>query len=155
MRNGMQRSARMGSGSRRSFELARQRRTLRAGVNALYRRFKAAGDSADGASGIGLNGSLRAGGLVEILLRMRVKDKHVLDLGAGDGRVLLAALLAGAGKASGYELPANWPHEYVFQAVCQGQRVPTEVHPRAARRRWLPRHSPTKRRTVPDHADLP
>jgi hypothetical protein len=101
----------MGSGSRRSFELARQRRTLRAGVNALYRRFKAAGDSADGASGIGLNGSLRAGGLVDILLRMRVKDMHVLDLGAGDGRVLLAALLAGAGKASGYELVRHSPHK--------------------------------------------
>jgi hypothetical protein len=151
------RSARMGSGSeRRLLENARQQRTVTDSVNALYRRFKKATNGADGATGTGVNGSLRANGLVKILLRMRVKDKNVLDLGAGDGRVLLAAWLAGAERASGYELPANWAHACVFRAVCRMQRVPTEVHPHAARRRWLPRHNPTNRRTEPhDHADLP
>lgn len=146
----------MASGSQRSSGLARQQRAVANDVNALYRLFKHATNGADGATGAGVNGSIRADGLVKILLRMRVKDKHVLDLGAGEGRVLLAAWLAGANRASGYELPANVPYARVFQAVCQEQRVPSEVHPHAARRRCLPRHSPTNRRTVRhDHADLP
>ena len=156
MRSGMQRCARMGSGSRRSVELARQQRAVTKKVNAVYRRFKQATNGADGATGIGVNGSVRADGLVRILLRMRVQDKHVLDLGAGEGRALLAAWLAGAARASGYELPANRPYSWVFEAVCRNEQVPTEVQPHAACRRWLPRHSPTNRRTVPhDHADLP
>ena len=129
----------MGSGSERSFELARQQRTVTDRVNKMYRRIKQLTNGADGSTGAGLNGSLTADGLVRILLRMGVKEKTVIDLGAGDGRVVLAAWLAGADRASGYELPANWPHEYVFQAVCREEQVPTEVHPHAARRRWLPR----------------
>jgi hypothetical protein len=157
MRNRMPPFACMGSGSEsRLREKARQQRTVADSVNALYRCYRKLTNGADGATGTGLNGSLRAKGLVSILLRMGVKDKTVVDLGAGDGRVLLAAWLAGAERASGYELPANRTHAYVFRAVCQRQRVPTEVHPHAARRRWLLRHNPTNRRTVPhDHADLP
>ena len=50
--NGMQRCARMGSGSRRSVELARQQRAVTKKVNAVYRRFKQATNGADGATGL-------------------------------------------------------------------------------------------------------
>ena len=98
----------MASGSQRSSGLARQQRAVANDVNALYRLFKHATHGADGATGAGVNGSIRADGLVKILLRMRVKDKHVLDLGAGEGRVLLAAWLAGCGSvASGWITPVS------------------------------------------------
>ena len=41
----------------------------------------------------------------------------VVDFGAGDGRMLLAAIAAGASKAIGYELPGNASRKYLFDAV--------------------------------------
>ena len=58
--------------------------TLR--VNELYRLFRKASGGADGGTGMGLNGSTRATGLVKTLRLLGVKDKVVIDLGAGDGR---------------------------------------------------------------------
>lgn len=40
-----------------------------------------------------------------------------LDLGAGDGRVVIAASLCGATCAEGYELPANVASKFPFDAV--------------------------------------
>lgn len=127
MRTCVRQHARMYSGSKRNLERARQRlqlrRTLMDSVSKLYRIYRRATDGADGATGTGLNGSIRPTGLVDILLRMGVKDEDFADLGAGDGKPVLAALLAGARSAIGYELPVNAGHEHVFNAVCKLQRV--------------------------------
>ena len=127
MRTCVRQCARMGSGSDRNLQRARQRlqlrRTVTHSVNKLYRVYRRATDGADGATGTGLNGSIRPNGLVDILLRMGVDGENFTDLGAGDGRPVLAALLAGATSAIGYELPVNAGHEYVFKAVCKLQRV--------------------------------
>ena len=40
-----------------------------------------------------------------------------MDLGAGEGRVMVSAVKCGAYSAVGYELPANLAHRYVFDAV--------------------------------------
>ena len=48
---------------------------------------------------------------------MKIVGKKVVDLGAGDGRVLAAALVLGAKSAVGYELPGNIAQKFVFDAV--------------------------------------
>ena len=85
-------------------------------VGDIYRHFKRCAGGADGAV-VGLNGSIRATCLVRMLRALQVNGREVVDFGAGDGRVLLAALSGGASKASGYELPENEAHRFVFDAV--------------------------------------
>jgi len=48
---------------------------------------------------------------------MKIVGKRVVDLGAGDGRVLAAALVLGAQSAVGFELPGNNAQKFVFDAV--------------------------------------
>ena len=40
-----------------------------------------------------------------------------VDMGAGDGRVLVSVLAAGASSAVGYELPGNNAQKFVFNGV--------------------------------------
>jgi predicted nicotinamide N-methyase len=47
----------------------------------------------------------------------KIVGKRVVDLGAGDGRVLAAALVLGAQSAVGYQLPGNIAQKLVFDAV--------------------------------------
>ena len=59
---------------------------------------------------------------------------HFVDLGAGEGRVLVSAVACGAGSAIGYELIQNKAHKYVFDAVLSRvQRVKSLI-----RANWLP-----------------
>lgn len=48
---------------------------------------------------------------------MKIVGKKFVDLGAGDGRVLAAALVLGAKSAVGYELPDNIAQKFVLDAV--------------------------------------
>jgi len=48
---------------------------------------------------------------------MKIVGKRVVDLGAGEGRVLAAALALGALSAVGYELPGNSAQQFVLDAV--------------------------------------
>ncbi len=64
-----------------------------------------------------MNGSIRAACLVRMLHALNIKGREVVDFGAGDGRVLFAAIAGGASKAIGFELPENKAHKFVFDAV--------------------------------------
>ena len=48
---------------------------------------------------------------------MGLRGKNLVDLGAGEGRVLASAMKCGANSVVGYELPANSAHKYVYDAV--------------------------------------
>ena len=48
---------------------------------------------------------------------MKIVGKRVVDLGAGEGRVLAAALALGARSAVGYDLPGNAAQKFVLDAV--------------------------------------
>ena len=91
---------------------------LCARVNSIYQHFKRCSGGADGGV-VGMNGSVRATCLVRALQALRVQGKELVDFGAGDGRVLLAAIASGASKAAGYELPDNSAHQFVFDAVVE------------------------------------
>lgn len=66
---------------------------------------------------MGSYGTLSSGSAVRVLTAMRLEDTAFVDLGAGDGRMLLAAASMGASSALGYELPENKGHLYVFDAM--------------------------------------
>lgn len=85
-------------------------------IGEIYRQYKKSAGGADGGV-VGLNGSIRATCLVRMLRALNIDGREILDFGAGDGRVLLAAIATGASKASGYELPENSAHRFVFNAV--------------------------------------
>ncbi len=85
-------------------------------VGVIYRHFKRCSGGADGGV-VGTNGSIRAACLVRMLRALKIKGREIVDFGAGDGRVLHAAMAAGATNANGYELPANKAHKFVFDAV--------------------------------------
>ena len=48
---------------------------------------------------------------------MKIVGRKVVDLGAGEGRVLAAAHVLGALSAVGYELPGNKAQKFVLDAV--------------------------------------
>jgi len=75
-------------------------------VGRIFRIYKKITGGADG-SVAGLNGSIRPLDLVRILGALEIQGREFIDFGAGDGRVLLSAILGSAKKASGYELPVN------------------------------------------------
>ena len=75
-------------------------------VGRIFRIYKKITGGADG-SVAGLNGSIRPLDLVRILGALEIQGREFIDFGAGDGRVLLSAILGSATKASGYELPVN------------------------------------------------
>ena len=102
----------------------------------IYRRFKTCAGGADGGV-VGLNGSIRATCLFHLLRALDICGREVLDFGAGDGRVLLAAMAVGASKASGYELPENKAHRFVFDAVRKTLAdSETDASPSASRVAW-------------------
>ena len=65
----------------------------------------------------GFNGSIRPNPLAKILRALSVKEKEMVDFGAGSGRVLFSAVALGASRAYGYELPVNKGMKYVFDAA--------------------------------------
>ena len=85
-------------------------------VGRIFRTFKRISGGADG-NVAGLNGSIRPLGLVRILGEMEIQGREFIHFGAGDGRVLLSAIIGSAAKASGYELPENKAHRTIFNAV--------------------------------------
>ena len=85
-------------------------------IQRVYNVYKKLTGGADGGV-MGVNGSLTSGKLTMVLKMAGVKGKHFIDMGAGDGRVILAAKLLGAIISEGYELPGNRAHQGVFEAV--------------------------------------
>ena len=83
-------------------------------IHALFKT--ASGGGAEGGSE-GFTGSVRAMGYKRIFKHLGIDGNMVVDLGAGDGRMLMAAIAGGASKALGYELPGNASRKCVFDAV--------------------------------------
>ena len=85
-------------------------------IRRVYSYFRKAADGCDGKA-FGFGGSLSPKSLSAILCTMKIVGKRVVDLGAGEGRVLAAALALGALSAVGYELPGNSAQQFVLDAV--------------------------------------
>ena len=83
----------------------------------MYSHFRRASDGCDGATGFGFNGCLNVTSLFLIFQLIGLRGKRLVDLGAGEGRVLASAMKYGADWVVGYELPANSAHKYVYHAV--------------------------------------
>ena len=82
----------------------------------MYRLFEKASGGADGGV-FGLNGSINPFSLCTVLKEMGIDGRNVVDFGAGQGKVLLAAMLLGASGSFGVEHPQNTVHQMVFNAV--------------------------------------
>jgi hypothetical protein len=68
----------------------------------------------------GVDGSLNGRSVMNVLQALRAKGRTVLDIGAGDGRFMVAALAGGkARKVLGYELPVNCLQKDIFGSVLQ------------------------------------
>ena len=81
---------------------------------------RATGGGITGSSGEGLAGSITANGIHDIFQKANITGKHVLDLGAGDGRVLFQALAYGSASATGVELPVNaGTQQYIVSATAE------------------------------------
>ena len=85
-------------------------------VGRIFREYKRITGGADG-SVTGLNGSIRPLDLVRILGALEIQGREFIDFGAGDGRVLVSAIVGSATKATGYELPENRAHGTILSAV--------------------------------------
>ena len=87
-------------------------------IRIIYRRYKKISDGCDGKLYIGFGGSLSPQSLDQLFQAMNVYGCRFVDMGAGDGRVLVAVLAAGgASSAVGYELPENAAQKFVFNGV--------------------------------------
>ena len=92
-------------------------RKAREPIDMIHSLFKTvSGGGAEGDSE-GLSGSVRAKAYRMIFGYLGVNGNMVVDCGAGDGRMLLAAIAGGASKAIGYELPGNASRKCLFDAV--------------------------------------
>ncbi len=87
----------------------------------IYRLFKKVSDGCDGKS-VGFGGSLSPASLVRLFPLVDLYGIRMVDMGAGDGRFLVAAMAYGAGSAIGFELPGNLPQKLIFDVVTS--RVP-------------------------------
>lgn len=67
----------------------------------------------------GFGGSLRPGSIRRVLDALQVEGCTFVDVGYGDGRVLLQALALGASKAVGFELPGNSGRELFVKTLAQ------------------------------------
>jgi hypothetical protein len=86
-------------------------------IRLIYRRYKKISDGCDGKC-VGFGGSLSPRSLDHLFQAMNVFGCRFVDMGAGDGRVLVAVLAAGgACSAVGYELPENAAQKFVYTGV--------------------------------------
>ena len=86
-------------------------------IRLIYRRYKKISDRCDGKY-IGFGESLSPKSLDQLFRAMNVYGCRFVDMGAGDGRVLVAVLAAGgACSAVGYQLPENAAQKFVFYGV--------------------------------------
>ncbi len=74
---------------------------------------------ADNAHGgiTGVHGSVNPRAVAAIFRAMDIFGSNFVDAGAGNGVVMACAIAVGAGKATGYELPENDAHRFIFAAL--------------------------------------
>ena len=86
-------------------------------IRRVYAHFRKASDGCDGSTGFGFYGFLNVRSLFHIFQALGVRERKLVDLGAGDGKVLASAMRCNARSVVGYELPSNSAHKYIFDAV--------------------------------------
>ena len=82
----------------------------------VVRLFKTVSDGTH-ANTRGFHGSLTALSLKEVLNEVDIYGRNFVDIGFGTSVVLAAALVSGASKAHGFELPENQANKYIFEAA--------------------------------------
>ena len=82
----------------------------------IYRRFRKNSDNSHG-NVKGVSGSLTPDSLYKVLTVADVNETNVVDIGAGDGKPLAAAMAYGASSAHGFELPENQANAFIFKAA--------------------------------------
>ena len=85
-------------------------------IKKVYSLFKKISDGAHGNTS-GFHGSLTPHSMWKIFQEIDVFGSSFADIGAGNGILLYAALINGAGDAHGYELPENKANRYIFKAA--------------------------------------
>lgn len=83
----------------------------------VYANFRKVSNGCDGSTGFGFFGFLNVRSLFLIFQALGVRGRKLVDLGAGDGKVLASAMRCNARSVVGYELPANSAHKYIYDAV--------------------------------------
>ena len=86
-------------------------------IRRVYAHFRKASDGCDGSTGFGFYGFLNVRSLFLIFQALGVRGRKLVDLGAGDGKVLASAMRCNARSVVGYELPSNSAHKYIYDAV--------------------------------------
>ena len=72
----------------------------------------------------GFGESVRPMSIARILRAMPVRGNGLVDFGAGLGRVVISAILEGASRSYGYELPANEGMKTLFDSVVAASSFP-------------------------------
>ena len=85
--------------------------------NAIFRLFRSASGGGADSGVIGVNGSVNSSSARAILHELDAKNRTILDFGAGDGKFLICASVAGANHAIGIEFAENIGHKLLFDAV--------------------------------------
>ncbi len=106
-------------------------------IRRVYAHFRKASDGCDGASGFGFNGCLSFTSLFLLFHAIGVRGRKIVDIGAGEGRVLASAMKCGAKSVVGYELPANSAHKYVYDAVLRRIFVQIDSNFLSSVAQWL------------------
>jgi hypothetical protein len=89
----------------------------REAIRRVYAHFRKASDGCDGSTGNGFYGFVNVRSLFLIFQALGVRGRKLVDLGAGDGKVLASAMRCYARSVVGYELPSNSAHKYIYDAV--------------------------------------
>ena len=83
----------------------------------MFSHYRKVSCGCDGSTGFGFNGCLNVTSLFHLFLAIDLRGKNIVDLGAGEGRVMASALKYGAKSVIGYELPSNSAHKFIYNAV--------------------------------------
>ena len=86
-------------------------------IRRVFSMYRKVSSGCDGSTGFGFNGCLNVTSLFHLFLAIDLHGKNIVDLGAGEGRVMASALKYGAKSVIGYELPANSAHKFIYNAV--------------------------------------
>ena len=107
-------------------------------IRRVYAHFRFASDGCDGATGFGFNGCLNVTSLFLLFQAMHLRGRNLVDLGAGDGRVMASAMKCGARSVVGYELPANSAHRFVYDAVLRRIFAGIDFNFLSSVAKWIP-----------------
>lgn len=95
----------------------RARTSMADSIRDVYSQFKRSSMGGCDGRSRGFNGSLTPIWLFRVFQMLGIFGQRLVDLGAGEGRVLIAALVCGADRVLGYELPENRGSKNLFDSV--------------------------------------